>query len=173
VFIVTVTVSASNSAVQIKKYPLLVVEGLNPPAHSTVDTSVFPANSGTATGDGVYTNGTTASVVATPNAGFQFLHWTENDVVVSRSDRYTFTNIINQSLVANFVAVPTLSFGKLPNALRISWPTNYAGFNLQQNDAIGTTNWINTTNSKATVGTNYEVDVPTVGGARFFRLWQP
>ena len=58
-----------------------------------------------------------------------FVNWTENGVVASTSASYTFTNIINQSLVANFVAAPTLSFVKQPNALVLAWPTNFSGIN--------------------------------------------
>ena len=70
VFIVTVSVSASNSPVLTKNYPLLVaLAGAILSPHSAVDTGVSPATAGTTTGDGVYTNGTTATVTATPNAG--------------------------------------------------------------------------------------------------------
>ena len=39
------------------------------PPHSSVDTSVSPPASGTTTGNGVYTNDTSATVTATPAAG--------------------------------------------------------------------------------------------------------
>ncbi|MGH7972490.1 MAG: InlB B-repeat-containing protein, partial [Limisphaerales bacterium] len=122
VFIVKVSVSSSNSPVLTKNYPLLVATRPNPPPHSAVDTSVSPASGGAATGDGVYTNGTTATVVATPNAGYTFINWTENGVVVSTSASYTFTNILNQSLTANFAPTPTLSFTKQPDMLVLAWP---------------------------------------------------
>ncbi len=77
--------------------------GANPPPHSAVDTAVLPADGGTASGDGIYTNGTTATVTATANAGYGFANWTDNGVIVSTSASYTFTNIVNRSLVANFV----------------------------------------------------------------------
>jgi hypothetical protein len=174
VFIVAVSVSATNSPVQTKKYPLLVAVGQNPPPHSAVDTSVSPANGGIATGDGVYTNGTTTTVLATPNAGYQFSNWTENDVVVSTSSSYTFTNIINQSLVATFVPAPSLRLGPLiAQHQLLAWPTNFSGFLLQENTNAVSTYWINSTNTVTTVGAEFQVNVPTTGGARFFRLWHP
>jgi hypothetical protein len=174
VFIVTVSVSSSNSAVLTKRYPLIVAPaGVVLPPHSSVDTSVSPTNGGTATGDGVYTNGTTATVVATPSAGFNFANWTENGIVVSTSASYTFTNIINQSLVANFVAAPTLSFVKQPHALVLAWPTNFSGFTLQQNSNLSTANWGTASEVVGPAGTNYQATIPTTNGPRFFRLMHP
>ena len=173
VFIIKVSVSTSNGPVLTKNYPLLVAVGANPPAHSAVDTSVSPVNGGTAAGDGVYTNGTTATVVATPNAGYKFINWTENGVVVSTSASYTFTNVLNQSLVGNFVQAPTLSFTKQPGMLVLFWPTNLPTFTLQQSVALGTTNWVAATEPVTLIGTNYQLSVLTTNSARFFRLSSP
>ncbi len=173
VFIVTVRVSVSNGTVLTKNYPLLVTTGPDTPPHSAVDTSVMPPGGGTATGDGVYTNGTTATVLATPNPGYAFINWTENDVVVSASASYSFTNIINPSLVANFVAVPTLCFSTHTNALVLSWPTNFDAFVLQQNSDLATTNWLNAAGSMSVVGTNKQAVIFPLAGRCFFRLTMP
>jgi hypothetical protein len=174
VFIVTVSVSSSNSPVLTKNYPLIVAPtGVVLPPHSSVDTSVSPTNGGAAAGDGVYTNGTSATVVATPSAGFNFANWTENGIVVSTSASYTFTNQINQSLVANFVAAPLLSFTVQPNTLLLAWPTNFPGFTLQQNSDLKTTNWGKASEMVATAGANYQATILTTNGPRFFRLMHP
>jgi hypothetical protein len=172
IFMITVTATASNNPVRIKNYPFMVSDGGPLPPHSSVDTSVSPADGGTATGDGIYTNDTTTTVTATPNAGFKFVNWTENGVVMSTSASYTFTNVINQSLVANFVAAPLLSFATKPNALVLAWPTNFAGFTLQQIFDLKTTNWGTAAEAVSTVGTNYQATIPTTNGPRFFRLMQ-
>jgi hypothetical protein len=138
-----------------------------------MDTSVSPTNGGTAVGDGIYTNGTTATLVATPSAGFNFVNWTENGAVVSTSASYTFTNIINQSLVANFVAAPSLSLVKQPQALVLAWPTNFSRFTLQQNSDLRTTNWSKAAEAVSPVGTNYQSTILTTNGPRFFRLMHP
>jgi hypothetical protein len=174
VFIVTVSVSASNGPVLTKKYPLIVAPtGVLSPPHSAVDTSVSPTNGGTASGDGVYTNGTPATVVATPSAGFKFVNWTENGVVVSPLASYTFTNIMNQSLVANFVTLPTLAFAKQPNALLLAWPTNFSGFTLQENSDLKTTNWGPAIEAVSMVGMYYQATILTTNGPRLFRLMHP
>jgi hypothetical protein len=171
VFIVTVSVTTSNSPALTKNYPLLVTpSGVIPPPHSAVDTVVSPATGGTTTGDNVYTNGTPATVTATANAGYGFLNWTENGVVVSTSTSYHFTNSVNQSLVANFG--PQLQLPPAPpNTLSIAWLTNFTGYQLQQNFDLHTANWVNATSTVVNiVGTNYQADIPATNGARFFRL---
>ncbi|MBI3852010.1 MAG: putative Ig domain-containing protein [Verrucomicrobia bacterium] len=175
VFMLTVTATASNNPVLTKKYPIIVAAANEVlPPHSSVDTTASPTNGGICTGDGVYTNGTTATVTAAPNAGFKFVNWTENDTVVSSASSYQFTNILNRSLVANFVAVPWLSVS-MPqsNAMALTWPTNSSGFVLQQNFRLGTTNWNDVTNAVTVVGTNNQVILPPLAGNSFYRLMRP
>lgn len=172
-FLVTVTATASNNPVRTKNYPFLVAAGADLPPHSSVDTLASPLHGGTTTGDGVYTNGTTATVTATPSAGFQFTHWVANDRTVSTTASYTFTNIINQSLVANFVPAPTLTFARQPNALLLAWPTNFSGFTLQRNSDLNTTNWTTATEGVHSLGSNYQATILTTNGPRFFRLLHP
>ena len=70
----------------------------------TITTSAAPSDGGTTTGDGSYPEGASASVVASPNPGFAFVNWTQNDAVVSDLASYQFTVAANRHLVANFVA---------------------------------------------------------------------
>lgn len=176
VFLFTVSVSSGNSPVVTKYFPLIVAAaGVVLPPHSSVDTSVSPADGGTATGTGVYTNDTPTTVVATPKPGFAFANWTENDKVVSTSASYSFTNIVNQSLVANFVPAPWLSLAVLqPNTLAITWPTNFSGFVLQENLDLRTPNWASMVNAVVTVaGTNNQVIVSPPADEIYFRLFHP
>lgn len=172
VHIVTVTVTASNTPVLKKNYPILITTVANPAPHSTVDTGVSPLAGGTASGDGVYTNGTKATVTATANPGYGFADWTDNGTVVSTSASYTFTNIVNRSLVANFG--PQLSVAK-PQAhtLTIAWLTNFSGYVLQQNSSLKTTNWVNAAETVTNLGGNYQATVSATNGPRFFRLMHP
>ena len=175
IFTLTVSATASNHPVLTKNYPFNVSLGAVLPPHSSVDTSASPINGGTTTGDGVYTNGTTATVTAAPAIGFAFVNWTDNGTVVSNApSSYTFTNLINRSLVANFVPVPQLSFAAQPaRTLALTWPTNFSGFQLQRNADASTTNWSNATNVVSIVGTNYQATDATAPGTRYFRLKQP
>ena len=173
VFVVTVSVATSNSPVLMKRYPLLVLPaGVILPPHSAVDTAVRPANGGETTGDGVYTNGTTATVTAVPNAGYGFANWTDNGAVVSTTANYTFTNIVNRSLVANFT--PQLSLTPAPpNALILSWLTNFSGYVVQQNSDLRTARWANVSNSITVAGQRYETTIQATNSLRFFRLLRP
>src|SRR6185436_13018097 len=45
------------------------------------------------------------TVIATPNAGYNFVNWTENGTPVSSSINYTFAANGSRNLVANFAAV--------------------------------------------------------------------
>ena len=71
-----------------------------------VTTSALPAIGGATTGDGTYTSSTTATVVATPAAGFNFVSWTNGGTVVSTSPSYTFAVTSDATLVANFSLPP-------------------------------------------------------------------
>ncbi len=66
-----------------------------------INTSSSPSDSGSTSGDGVYTNGQVVTVCAIPNCS-TFLNWTENGDVVSSSACYTFTVDGARNLVANF-----------------------------------------------------------------------
>jgi hypothetical protein len=76
------------------------------PCNDTISTSISPAGSGTASGAGTYTCNSGVTVTASPASGYNFANWTVNGSVVSTSTSYTFTATGNQTLVANFTAVP-------------------------------------------------------------------
>ena len=68
-----------------------------------VKATVYPMNSGGVTGDGNYYHGDEVTLTATPNVGYSFVNWTENNIVVSSALEYLFTITENRNLVANFV----------------------------------------------------------------------
>jgi len=175
VFTFRVEASASNSPVVAKTYIFTIAAaGMVLPPHSSIDISASPLNGGTTSGDGVYTNGTMTTVTATRNAGYAFVNWTDNGAAVSASASYQFTNEVNRSLVANFVLVPQLSLSlPQPHTLVIAWPTNFSGYELQQNSDLTTTNWVNATDAVGVVGTNNQAVVSTTVSRLFFRLRHP
>lgn len=61
-----------------------------------------PSAQGTVTGAGTYDHGTTCTLTASPNQGYYFVNWTENNVEVSTDAAYTFTVTGDRNLVANF-----------------------------------------------------------------------
>ena len=75
----------------------------------TITATANPAEGGTVSGAGTYTDQDTPHVIATPNDGYMFINWTENGVEVSTQANYYFTADSNRDLVANFAIVATQS----------------------------------------------------------------
>jgi spore germination protein YaaH len=69
----------------------------------TVQTSVYPYDIGLTTGDGVYTEGDLVTVNAFSNSAYVFEKWTEDDIMVSTDQDYSFYITEDRNLVANFV----------------------------------------------------------------------
>ena len=68
-----------------------------------INTTTYPTDGGTVTGDGTYRQGQSCTLTATANAGYYFVNWTEEDgEEVSTDATYTFTVQANRTLVANF-----------------------------------------------------------------------
>ena len=72
------------------------------PVFYTINATVNPEVGGTVSGVGVYEEGSTCTLTATPNVGYAFVNWTENDEVVSAEATYSFTVTENASYVAVF-----------------------------------------------------------------------
>ena len=68
-----------------------------------ISLSSYPAEGGTTTISGNNQGCSANMVTAISNKGFSFSNWTENGVVVSTSNNYTFTVMKSRTLIANFV----------------------------------------------------------------------
>ena len=79
-----------------------------------------------------YYEGETCTVTATPNAGYGFVNWTENDVAVSADASYTFTVTAERNLVANFAEVATQTASLIKGA---NWWTPTVDVTLEQLEA--------------------------------------
>ena len=64
--------------------------------------SAYPVEGGIATGGGSYLYGDNLTVTATANEGYNFIHWVEDDNVVSTQANYSFTVTGSRSLTAIF-----------------------------------------------------------------------
>ena len=67
----------------------------------TISATAAPSGGGTVSGAANYNNGTTVTMFATPNTGYNFLNWTDGGAPVSSSTSYAFTVDANRTLVAN------------------------------------------------------------------------
>ena len=71
----------------------------------TITTASAPLAGGSTTGAASYASGTSVTVTATPNAGYNFVNWTQNGTEVSTTASYTFNATANRDLVANFAVI--------------------------------------------------------------------
>lgn len=62
----------------------------------------YDNDAGNVTGGGVYYSSGMCTITATPNEGYSFDSWTENDVVLSIDENYTFLVDSAHSITANF-----------------------------------------------------------------------
>ena len=79
--------------------------------------SAAPPDSGTAGGTGRHLVGTGVTLVATAAAGYGFVNWTEDDVVIGTSPTLVFAAAADRTLVANFIALGdnhSIATGSLP-----------------------------------------------------------
>jgi subtilisin family serine protease len=87
-------------------YSFAVTENFNPCANFLIqsfDITVSPSEGGSVSGDGSYDYGQTATLVATPATGYDFVNWTEDGAEVSTELIYSFNVWEERNLVANFV----------------------------------------------------------------------
>lgn len=85
----------------------IAIVNIHPGEAFEIHITANPSNGGTVSFGGkddsaTYYEGQPCTVVATPNSGYGFTSWTEDDTVVSTSAQYTFTVNGNRNLVANF-----------------------------------------------------------------------
>lgn len=73
-----------------------------PPQTYTVTLSAQPAEGGAVSGDGIFNENSSVTVVAVANHGWHFLHWQHNGTTVSSDSSYSFAVTDNTDLVAVF-----------------------------------------------------------------------
>ena len=81
-----------------------------------------------------------------------------------------FTNIEFQVSTTR----PTLSHHLVaPGELQLLWSTNFYWYVLEQTSNLQTDSWVETTNVPVVVGNQFQIEIDTTMGRRFFRLKQP
>ena len=116
------------------------------------------------------------TVVATANAGWAFVNWTQAGTPVSPTASYSFPASVSRTLVANFTALPAPQLNLVVAAqgsVAVSWPATATGYALQECSMLNPPDWRATTNEVGSVNGQSQVTLPTVPGARFFRLHGP
>jgi len=72
------------------------------PEEYSITVNAEPANGGTVSGGGTYTEGSTCVISAMPNDGYVFDNWTRNGTVVSTEPTYSIVVNRNLTFVAHF-----------------------------------------------------------------------
>ena len=106
-----------------------------------ITASANPETLGTVSGGGHYTVGQTCTLTATPNEGYSFVNWTENNEIVSTNATYSFTATTHRNLVAHFRPSNAIFFLD-PNVETIclnNWDTDGDGY-LSYDEAATVTN---------------------------------
>ena len=83
------------------------IKNSTPTQQYAVSVSVNNNAYGTVSGSGTFNDGSSTTVTASANNGYQFVNWTEAGTQVSTNASYTFTVTGNRTLVANFESIPT------------------------------------------------------------------
>ena len=74
---------------------------INPQSY-TITANASPSNGGTVSGGGQYNEGTTCTLTATANSGYEFVHWKKGNNVVSTDATYSFT--VNANTAGTYTA---------------------------------------------------------------------
>ena len=145
-----------------------------------VDDITIVEGSDGSTGNGNFNYGETCVVTATPNDGYYFSNWTENNNVVSSEASYEFTVTGNRNLVANFSeTVPTYTITVTANPTEggtVTGTGNYAsgstvtltataneGYNFTGwSDGVSTNSRTITVTGNASYTANFEEVITTV-----------
>jgi hypothetical protein len=85
------------------------------------------------------------------------------------------TSAILLENVSMMPAAPPLNLSLSPtNTLVFTWTGSTAGFLLQANASLGTTNWVTLTNAPVTAGSSNQIVLPTpITSSQFYRLTLP
>jgi len=138
-----------------------------------VSLSAAPASGGTVTGAGTYRALSGVNAVAAPNAGYNFMNWTEAGVPVSTTTNYNFTVAAARTLVANFtpISVPMTMTNSSRTNLSFSWNPATTGWVLQESADLIL--WTNSTRLLTTNGLQRSVSILPLVGNKYFRLFHP
>lgn len=77
-----------------------------PTPKPTYTINVSAAEGGAASGEGEYEQGSSVMLTATPENGYRFVAWTENDEQISTDENFTFIADHDRTLVAAFMPIP-------------------------------------------------------------------
>ena len=87
---------------------LVAIFSADPVETYSITATVDPVEGGAVFGTGTYEYGAQATLKVVPNENYIFQNWTENGIIVSESEVYSFTVTGNRTLVANLQLIDGL-----------------------------------------------------------------
>lgn len=157
-------------------YPFILLAARNLRANFVAGFTITAGASfspgGSVSGAGGYATGGPVTLLAAPNAGYEFTGWTEGSTFVSASHSLAFTASANRSLVANFVPIIGIA-STAPGTLALAWPASAVGWTLEESSDLGPSSWTSSSQPVTTSGGENQVSLPNPTGSRFFRLSHP
>jgi hypothetical protein len=96
---------------------------------------------------------------------------------VAATGGYNYVTNVND-LSDLFLTLPAITILEVTNSsetssVTLSWPTDAAGFTLQQNYDLNTTNWLDVTNAPVILQDQNQVTIASLTNQAFFRLKHP
>ena len=99
----------------------LTVEAYTPPTTYTISADASPAEGGSVSGGGSYTEGTSVTLTATNNPGYRFVGWVDQSgQSVSSDNPFTFVATSDSTLTAKFEQVYTVTVNVSGNGTAIA-----------------------------------------------------
>ncbi|MFA6765412.1 MAG: hypothetical protein WCR75_12280, partial [Sphaerochaetaceae bacterium] len=93
----------STPSIRIGVYsPVLLHAIYIPKTTVMINTLSNPVDGGITSGDGIYSEGESVTIAATPSSGYRFVNWTLEDVPVSEEKSFTFEATEDATYIANF-----------------------------------------------------------------------
>ncbi len=106
-----------------------------------VSTSVYPAEGGSVTGGGSYSQGSYCTLTAVPNPDYVFVNWTKNGIIVSTNPTYSFAVTGNATYTANFtMGLPELHVTGITHSALMAGQQATISWTVQNDGAISTPN---------------------------------
>lgn len=108
-------------------------------SYLTIQATSNYTSAGSVTGAGNYLPGDWCTVTATPNSGYVFLHWIENDEIVSTDAEYSFYVEESRILRAVFCQeLPELHITSMSHSNLVAGQTATVTWTVQNNGVVGT-----------------------------------
>ncbi|MCB9189992.1 MAG: T9SS type A sorting domain-containing protein [Flavobacteriales bacterium] len=115
---------------------VIITENCGGVVQYTIGSSSSPSNGGSVNGAGSYDDGSSVTLTATANSGYQFVKWTENGSDISTANPYTFTASADRTITAVFESTLGISGKDNLNIVRVYPNPTKGTLNIQVKETL-------------------------------------